>query len=385
LPDLTFFVDGSHRDALDEAVGRSARQGAASLGSTSNLHRAASRDCTLRFDLDGRTTTGRALICSCFSGRYMSVTVRVSGDDVQDVSAVDWPVGTVSKAAPPKSAWRRPDAGPHQIKRQRRVLRTFVELSPATGLIVVAGRTGSGKTTFAKDLCATYLENLCRQYVGALEQGRTDVRAPHVVTFEDPVELRLADTHTAAQDSGFDYTPRVKGVDAPDLASALRDALRQTPALVYVGETRDHEDWTALLNFAATGHLLITTTHAGSVVDTMSRIFEAARARTPDSRSEVAHRVRMLVHMKRDDETRQFIPALWLSTRESINAVGAEGLSSMIPQAISPRGCKSNGNYGRAFFAKNYIVNTDMRATLEGRILAREIVKRATAWDLNGE
>jgi hypothetical protein len=99
---------------------------------------------------------------------------------------------------------------------------------------------------------------------------------------------------------GVNYTARQKGRDVGLLEEALADALRQTPTVVFVGETRDRKEWELLLNFAATGHLVVTTAHAGSLVEAMHNIFEARRVKTRAQRSEVAHKLLGVIHLKGD-------------------------------------------------------------------------------------
>src|SRR6185295_810970 len=105
---------------------------------------------------------------------------------------------------------------------------------------------------------------------------------PHLITFEDPIETYYAaeaytphglhaqmSVEMAASREEGDYTPRQQKLDAGSLKEALHEALRQTPKVLFVGETREKEDWQELIHFAGTGHLVITTAHAGSLLDTM--------------------------------------------------------------------------------------------------------------------
>lgn len=119
------------------------------------------------------------------------------------------------------------------------------------GLIVVAGPTGSGKTTTCMAAVQTLLER----------------KSMHVVTVEDPVEYLLNDGMGLA-------SQREVGRDVPDFASALRDALRQDPDVIVLGETRDPDAAAAALQAAETGHLVFTTIHASSLEETVGRLVD---------------------------------------------------------------------------------------------------------------
>jgi len=370
--DFTIYVRGDQLAALDSAIDK-LRSDRGVAAASPAAKKKGSRDCTLRFEMNGVPFSGRALICRCWDGRYLSVTMRVSDQEIPDDDLIQWPPAILSgpsfECTP---VWLAPAATNDGDVATRQMLRRFPPApEQPTGLIVIAGRTGSGKSTYARELLFGYLEQLSAAAQAPDAEGRCTKRYPHIVTFEDPVERWLADSPELAQRQGFDYTPRVKGVDAADVDGALTDALRQTPSLVYVGECRKPSDWKAVLRFAGTGHLILTTSHAGSVVEAMSRILEAANAQTSAERSEVAHRIRMIVHVRADDLSRARIPALWLNTRQSVNALAAEGLASMLPQTLPVSERDSlQGNFGRAFFARD---------------LGPDVLEQAMIWDLAGE
>jgi hypothetical protein len=156
----------------------------------------------------------------------------------------------------------------------------------------------------------------------------------------------------------------------------VKDALRQKPAVLYVNEVREETDWQSLLYFAGTGHLAITTTHAGSLVETFERILKAARADTPAKRSEVAGRIVAIVHLRNHDE--HLIPALWVQTARSRTALTQEGLASLLPteQAVLAGQTGLTGQtgscYGRVYFA-------------ERLGMGPEVCTLAMQWDLSGE
>jgi twitching motility protein PilT len=119
------------------------------------------------------------------------------------------------------------------------------------GLVVVAGPTGSGKTT----TLAAMVDHVNR------------VRAAHIVTIEDPIEV----VHTDVRSS---ISQRELGTDTPSFGSAIRAALRQDPDVVLVGEMRDAATAAAAISAAETGHLVFTTLHTTDATETLSRMIE---------------------------------------------------------------------------------------------------------------
>jgi twitching motility protein PilT len=124
-----------------------------------------------------------------------------------------------------------------------------------TGLVLVTGATGSGKST----TLAAVLNQINRS------------KAVHIVTLEDPVEF--VHTHDKAT-----FNQRELGMDFDNFASGLRAALRQAPKVVLVGEMRDRETVKIALSAAETGHLVLSTLHtvdAGQTINRICGMFEA--------------------------------------------------------------------------------------------------------------
>jgi twitching motility protein PilT len=117
------------------------------------------------------------------------------------------------------------------------------------GLLVVSGPTGSGKSST----------------VAALVEEINRTRAEHVVTLEEPVE------HTFRPRRSF-IRQREVGRDTPSFHQGLMDALREDPDVIVVGEVRDADTIRLALTAAETGHLVITTLHAGTAVEALTRI-----------------------------------------------------------------------------------------------------------------
>src|SRR5688572_24442070 len=120
------------------------------------------------------------------------------------------------------------------------------------GLVIVTGPTGSGKST---TLAAMILEIAEHEPL-------------HIVTIEDPIEFLFQDK-TAA------ISQREVGTDTPTFKEALRNAMRQDPDVIMVGEMRDVETITTVLTAAETGHLVFSTLHTNSAAQTLDRIIDA--------------------------------------------------------------------------------------------------------------
>ena len=119
------------------------------------------------------------------------------------------------------------------------------------GLILVAGSSGSGKST----TLAALIDRINR------------TRAKHIITIEDPIEF-VHDNHMSV------VSQREVPGDSPSFGSALRTALRQDPDVVLVGEMRDSETIETTLRLAETGHLTLSTLHTRSAPDTIGRILD---------------------------------------------------------------------------------------------------------------
>ncbi len=117
------------------------------------------------------------------------------------------------------------------------------------GLVLVVGGTGSGKST---TLAAMINERNCAD-------------TGHIITVEDPVEF-------VHQHQKCIVTQREIGIDTLSYKDALKNALRQTPDVILIGEIRDVETMEAAITFAETGHLCISTLHANNANQAIERI-----------------------------------------------------------------------------------------------------------------
>jgi twitching motility protein PilT len=118
-----------------------------------------------------------------------------------------------------------------------------------TGLVLVTGATGSGKSTT----------------LAALLNELNETKSMHIVTLEDPVEF----VHPQKKAT---FNQREMGNDFSTFASGLRAALRQAPKVILVGEMRDRETVEIGMSAAETGHLVMSTLHTINAGQTINRI-----------------------------------------------------------------------------------------------------------------
>jgi len=168
---------------------------------------------------------------------------------------------------------------PYQIKSVEElelpsVLLDFCDLP--MGLVLVTGPTGSGKSTT----------------LAALIRYITQRRAGHVITIEDPMEFLFTDdVATVSQ--------REVGTDTMSFSEALRNALRQDPDVIMVGEMRDPETVSTVITAAETGHLVFSTLHTNSAPQTVDRILDTFPAdQQAQVRAQLAQILKGVVSMK---------------------------------------------------------------------------------------
>ena len=117
------------------------------------------------------------------------------------------------------------------------------------GLIVFVGATGAGKTTS----------------LAALIGHRNRNSTGHILTLEDPIEF-------VHQHAGCIVTQREIGLDTETFEIGLKNALRQAPDVVLIGEIRDRETMDYAIAFSETGHLCLATLHANNANQALDRI-----------------------------------------------------------------------------------------------------------------
>src|SRR5437867_2694712 len=145
-----------------------------------------------------------------------------------------------------------------------------------TGLVVVTGATGTGKSTT----------------LAALLNELNETKSLHIVTLEDPVEF-VHPQKTAT------FNQREMGNDFSTFAAGLRAALRQAPKVILVGEMRDRETVEIGLAAAETGHLVMSTLHtinAGQTINRVVGMFDQSEER--QIRIRLAETVRWIVSQR---------------------------------------------------------------------------------------
>lgn len=145
------------------------------------------------------------------------------------------------------------------LRRIRTVVPTMAELSlpeqyanlvmEKRGLVLVVGPTGSGKSTS----------------LAAMIEHRNQRTHGHIVTIEDPVEF-------IHEHKGCIITQRDVGIDTYSFGIALKNALRQRPDVIVIGEIRDRETMEHAIIFSETGHLCLATLHSNNTSQAIERI-----------------------------------------------------------------------------------------------------------------
>jgi len=145
-----------------------------------------------------------------------------------------------------------------------------------TGLVLVTGPTGSGKST----TLATIIDVINKTQKG------------HIITIEDPVEFKH-ETQASV------ITQREVGRDTQSFTSALRASLREDPDVILVGELRDLETISLALTAAETGHLVFGTLHTNSAPSTIDRIIDVFPPEQQEQvRSQLASSLRCVITQK---------------------------------------------------------------------------------------
>jgi twitching motility protein PilU len=117
------------------------------------------------------------------------------------------------------------------------------------GLLLVVGATGSGKSTT----------------IASMLDYRNALKAGHILTLEDPIEFLFKNKKSIVNQ-------REIGSDAASLVIALKNALRQAPDVILIGEIRDKDTMGAAIAYAQSGHLVVATLHANNSYQALTRI-----------------------------------------------------------------------------------------------------------------
>ncbi len=154
---------------------------------------------------------------------------------------------------------------------------TLIELCELNqGLVLVTGPTGSGKST----TLAGMIHHITR------------TRDVNLITIEDPMEFLITDGRATV-------SQREVGTDTPSFSQALRNAMRQDPDVIMVGEMRDRETISTVISAAETGHLVLSTLHTNGATQTVDRILDSFPAEQQGQvRGQLAQVLRAVISMK---------------------------------------------------------------------------------------
>jgi twitching motility protein PilU len=182
------------------------------------------------------------------------------------------------------------------------------------GLILVVGATGSGKSTT----------------IAAMLDHRNIQKTGHILTLEDPIEFLFTNKKSIVNQ-------REIGTDAESLKVALKNALRQAPDCILIGEIRDKETMGAALAYAQSGHLVVATLHANNSYQALTRIInfyplENRPSLLPDLAATIKAVVSQRLVLAKDGGRRAAVEVL-LNTRHIAELI-EQGEISQIKEAI---------------------------------------------------
>jgi twitching motility protein PilT len=194
-----------------------------------------------------------------------------------------------------------------------------LHISQGQGLVLVTGPTGAGKSTTLAAMI---------DFVNSTRRG-------HIITLEDPIEF----VHQFKQ---CVITQREIGVHAPTLADGLRDAVREDPDVILVGELRDPEAISMALTAAETGIQVLGTLHTSGAARSIDRIINVFPAkRQEQARSMLADSLRMILSqrlVRAADGTRRIAAVEILINNQAAKATIRAGSSHKLASVIQSGG-----------------------------------------------
>ena len=192
-------------------------------------------------------------------------------------------------------------------------------LSMSSGLVLVTGPTGSGKSTT----------------LAAMVDHLNANRRGHVITIEDPIEF-VHDNHQCV------ITQREIGTHAPTFAEALHSVVREDPDVILVGEMRDLETIALALTAAETGILILGTLHTNGAVRCVDRIVNVFPPRRQDQvRTMLADCLRLVVSqqlVRRADNSGRVVAAEIMLNTHAVSAMIRRGDTHKLMSAIQAGG-----------------------------------------------
>jgi type II secretory ATPase GspE/PulE/Tfp pilus assembly ATPase PilB-like protein len=221
------------------------------------------------------------------------------------------------------------------------------------GAIVVAGPTGSGKTT---SLYAAVGERL---------RTRPDT---NVLTVEDPIEYRLAGVTQVQVNHAVDLS----------FAKVLRAMLRQDPDVIMVGEVRDDDTAQLALEAAMTGHLMLTSVHANNAVGVIQRFEHLGCARPLIGQSLALAVVQRLARRLCPRCTTTEVPPPIVLANLAEHGLVEPGQRPALPRAVGCPECNQTGYAGRVGVVEMLALDDALRAQIMAGAPATELERLAT-------
>lgn len=172
-----------------------------------------------------------------------------------------------------------------------------------SGLVLICGATGSGKSTTLTAILNDINEN----------------QEKHILTVEDPIEFVHANIKSIVHQREL-YT------DVPDFASAVKAALREDPDVVMVGEMRDLETMRTAITAAETGHLVFSTLHTNDAVGVIERLIGSFPGNEQSvARQRIAHALKAVVAQnlvpRADNQGRAVVAEILMVTNAVANLI----------------------------------------------------------------
>ncbi|AXS80090.1 PilT/PilU family type 4a pilus ATPase [Dechloromonas sp. HYN0024] len=188
------------------------------------------------------------------------------------------------------------------------------------GLILIVGATGSGKSTT----------------IASMLDHRNANRSGHILTVEDPIEFLFKHKKSIVNQ-------REIGMDTADWQSALKNAMRQAPDCILIGEIRDKDTMQAAISYSQTGHLCLATLHANNSYHALNRIISFFPAENrPALFLDLSVALRAIVSqrlVKKPDGKRIPTCEIMLNTRhisELIERGEVQGIKDAMEQTLAP-------------------------------------------------
>lgn len=220
------------------------------------------------------------------------------------------------------------------------------------GLILIAGITGSGKTTTLNSMIDYVNNTMCVK----------------IVTIEDPIEYSHSDKKST-------ILQREIGRDTRSFDTALKFALRQDPDIIVIGELRDFESMKAAILAAETGHLVMATIHTADATHTIDRIISAYPPHMQTGISaQLASVLKGIVAQRlvisKDSSCLYPICEILIGTSLIKNTIADRKLSEL------PKALEQGSFYGMRTFDQDLY-----RLTVEGKISSETALENATNVD----